>query len=424
MSTSTVPAAPERPWRRSGRVDPSSSSGSDGTDEALAQVAVTGLGSMPGTDPMEAARIVAGELPDFPFLPQLPGRGSAAGAVARTAGLLLGLPVDLQPSGWRLVDHPGRDAERIAADLSADLDCLEEVFDGYRGPLKVAALGPLSLARALEKNRGDLLLADHGARRELTQSLAAGLAEHVAGIRRRIPGARPVLQLDDPGLASILAGDVPTISGFGRLRAVEVEEARTALRTVVDAVAAVAGGVPVVVRPTAALVVAGDPTVSHAAPPVLEVLRGSGAAAVLLELARLPSSAYDAVAELVEAGVDLGLGVVDTDLDAAGDPAGRRGGDRRLGGDRSGGSDRSERGERDRGGSRWEDSHGSSGEAPARAALALWRAFGFGVPELADRVLLTPATGLSALSPAAARAVLSRLRETGHVLSELVEEER
>ena len=38
----------------------------------------TGIGSMPGTDPMEAARIVVGELPDFPHLAELPARGPGA----------------------------------------------------------------------------------------------------------------------------------------------------------------------------------------------------------------------------------------------------------------------------------------------------------------------------------------------------------
>src|SRR5262245_61367732 len=35
----------------------------------------TGIGSMPGTDPARACAVVLGELPDFPFLPELPGRG-------------------------------------------------------------------------------------------------------------------------------------------------------------------------------------------------------------------------------------------------------------------------------------------------------------------------------------------------------------
>ena len=67
----------------------------------------TGVGSLPGTDPREAAAVVVGELPDLPHLPELPGRGPGADMVGRTAGVLLDLHVDLQPSGWRLVDRPG-----------------------------------------------------------------------------------------------------------------------------------------------------------------------------------------------------------------------------------------------------------------------------------------------------------------------------
>ena len=36
----------------------------------------TGVGSLPGTDPDEAVRIVVGELPDLPHLPELPERGA------------------------------------------------------------------------------------------------------------------------------------------------------------------------------------------------------------------------------------------------------------------------------------------------------------------------------------------------------------
>ena len=38
----------------------------------------TGVGSMPGTDPAEAVAVVLGELPDFPYLPELPARGPGA----------------------------------------------------------------------------------------------------------------------------------------------------------------------------------------------------------------------------------------------------------------------------------------------------------------------------------------------------------
>ncbi|HEY6276391.1 MAG TPA: methionine synthase, partial [Streptosporangiaceae bacterium] len=35
----------------------------------------TGVGSMPGTDPAEALRIILGELPGLPHLAELPARG-------------------------------------------------------------------------------------------------------------------------------------------------------------------------------------------------------------------------------------------------------------------------------------------------------------------------------------------------------------
>ena len=44
----------------------------------------TGVGSMPGTDPAEAMRIVLGELPDLPHLAELPARGPGADPVSYT----------------------------------------------------------------------------------------------------------------------------------------------------------------------------------------------------------------------------------------------------------------------------------------------------------------------------------------------------
>ena len=51
---------------------------------------------MPGTDPAEAMRIIAGELPDFPHLPELPDRGPGADLTGRTAGLLIDIPAEVQ----------------------------------------------------------------------------------------------------------------------------------------------------------------------------------------------------------------------------------------------------------------------------------------------------------------------------------------
>jgi hypothetical protein len=78
---------------------------------------VTGIGSLPGKDPGEAARFLLDELP-IPHLPELPDRGWHADLAGRGAALLADLHVDLQPSGWRIVPRPSRDGQR-ARDLLA-----------------------------------------------------------------------------------------------------------------------------------------------------------------------------------------------------------------------------------------------------------------------------------------------------------------
>ena len=111
--------------------------------------ASTGVGSMPGTDPYDSLRVVLDECPDLPYLPELPARGPGADLVGRGAALLVDLAVDLQPSGWRLVDRPGRDLRRARDLLARDLDTAEELLAGYTGPLKVQATGPWTLAAGL-----------------------------------------------------------------------------------------------------------------------------------------------------------------------------------------------------------------------------------------------------------------------------------
>jgi len=195
----------------------------------------TGVGSLPGEDPVEAARLVLGELP-VPHLPELPGRGAHADLAGRGAALLADLFVDLQPSGWRVVPRPSRDGRRARDLLARDVDALEEA--AHAAPpevLKVQATGPWTLAALLELTRGDRVLSDHGAVADLAASLAEGLRAHLADLARRFPGTRLVLQLDEPSLPAVLAARVPTASGFRTLRAPDPQTARDHLRTVLAA---------------------------------------------------------------------------------------------------------------------------------------------------------------------------------------------
>ena len=153
----------------------------------------SGVGSLPGTDPAEALRLVPGELPEFPHLPELPARGPGADLIGRTAALLVDVAVDLTPAGWRLVPRGGLDLRRAKDMLERDLDTLTELADGYTGPFKVQAAGPFTLAAGLERMRGDRAVVDAGARRDLAQSLAEGLSAHVEAVAARVPGARVVV---------------------------------------------------------------------------------------------------------------------------------------------------------------------------------------------------------------------------------------
>ena len=143
---------------------------------------------MPGVDFGAAVRLVVDQLPDLPHLPELPDRGTVADLTGRGVATIGELGFDLQPAGWRLTDAPGVDHRRARSLLAQDLDVLEEELQDYRGQLKVQVAGPWTLASTIEKPRGDKVLSDLGARRELAQALAEGVRLHLADVQRT--GAR------------------------------------------------------------------------------------------------------------------------------------------------------------------------------------------------------------------------------------------
>ena len=80
--------------------------------------AATGVGSLPGKSPDEAAAMVAGELPNLPHLVELPDRGVGADLAGRAVGMLVDIYAEVVPSGWRISRRPGRDLGRARDFLS------------------------------------------------------------------------------------------------------------------------------------------------------------------------------------------------------------------------------------------------------------------------------------------------------------------
>ena len=340
----------------------------------------TGVGSMPGGRPEDADRTYGADLraalnlvlelvPDLPYLPELPGRGPGAEIIGRSAALLVDLPVDLQPHGWRLVDHQGRDARRAASYLRSDLDDLAEVLDGYAGPLKVQVAGPWTLAASLWLPRGERALTDPGARRDLVASLAAGVVEHLASLRGAVPGADLVVQLDEPSLPVALAGHLPSASGYGLVRPLDVVEAEQGLAEVIAAVHAAGAGS--VVHSCAADVPVG-------------LLHSAGAQAVNLDVARLGSTAWEALAEAVDGGLRLWAGAVPSAPGpvTADEPDGL-----------------------------------PADTAVVESLRRPWRAFGLPLDTL-GQVVVTPTCGLAGTTPAGARAVLARAAASARALAD------
>ncbi len=202
--------------------------------------AATSVGSFPGTDVREVVRIIRGELPDFLHLPELPARGPGADVIGRTIALLSGVDHGFSattiPTGWRIDGADTSVMRRGRSWLAEDLDALEEVTQGYAGPMKTQLCGPWTLAASVEGVGGERLVRDPGAVREIAEGLAEAARVHVADLRRRIPESRPVLQWDEPLLPAVIAGRVRTASGLATYRSVDVPVVSRVLATVFAAV--------------------------------------------------------------------------------------------------------------------------------------------------------------------------------------------
>ncbi|MFE3541506.1 methionine synthase [Nocardia sp. NPDC059177] len=258
----------------------------------------TGIGSWPGTDPREAAATIIGELPALPHLVELPERGIGADMIGRVSALLVDLRFDSTTRGYRLGARPGAVSRRARDLLHADLDAIEEAWEtaGLAGTgrvVKIQSAGPLTLAAEVELPGGHRILTDSGAVRDLSESLAEGLARHAAEIRKRL-GAEVIVQLDEPQLTTVLDGALRGPSILNTIRALPEPDALHLLDTVITA------------QP--------GPVLLHtcAPRPALTTLGRTAAAAISFDAATITTADLDPLGEIVDAGKKIVLGLAPT----------------------------------------------------------------------------------------------------------------
>ncbi|XKQ77947.1 hypothetical protein GMCHHGAN_002433 [Paenarthrobacter ilicis] len=334
------------------------------------RASATALGPWPGSDPAEATRIIRGELgdPHLPFLPSLPARGVGADAVGRTGSLLVELALDVQPHGWRLVDNPGRDSQRARSAMATDINILADIAgaeDVSAREIKIHLLGPLSLAGSLYLHSGERALLDYGARRDIAESLAAGVGDYLKRVSSAVPGAGIVVQVDEPDVAAIMAGAIPTASGYRTLRSVPGDEVTGAWRLVIESLKA-AGAVEVVV------------SVPEVEAPIGRII-DAGADGVAVPLKALTSRQWEQLASAVEAGKRVWAGALDT-RDARADLP-------------------------------------RTSEI-VESLWTPWRQLGLPASQLAG-LRVTPSTGLEHFTPSSAKDVLTKLTHVADALDQL-----
>jgi methionine synthase II (cobalamin-independent) len=322
-------------------------------------------GSWPGTAARQAAEVVVGELgAAMAHIVELPARGVGADIVGRAGALLIDVAIDTVPRGYRIAARPGAVTRRAVSLLDEDVDALEEAWEtaGLRGngrPVKIQAPGPITLAAELELANGHRAITDLGAVHDIAASLAEGVAAHRASVSRRLD-TPVVVQFDEPSLPAAVAGRLTGVTTLSPVAPID----ETLATTMLDTCAAAAGGEVSVHSCAAAL--------------PWKVLQRSSIAAVSVDVATLEAADLDAIAEFVESGRAVILGVVPSSTPA------RR----------------------------------PSAEEVAAAVVAVTDRLGFGRSALRDRVGVTPACGLAAATPQWARTAIGLARRAAEAFAD------
>jgi methionine synthase II (cobalamin-independent) len=326
----------------------------------------TGIGSWPGTTARQAAEVVVGELHSLTHLVELPARGVGADLIGRAGALLVDIAIDTVPRGYRIVARPGGVTKRAISLLDEDIDALEEAWEiaGLKGSdrlVKVQAPGPITLAAQLEMGNGHRAITDQGAIRDLTASLAEGVARHRANIARRLE-AQVVVQFDEPTLPAAMLG---RLTGVTAMTPVHPVDEVLAIELLDSCKGALGDGAEVAVHCCAADL-------------PWKMLQRTTIDAISIDASTLKAADLDAIGELVEAGRTILLGVVPT-LAPAPTP---------------------------------------SAKEVAGAAASVTDRLGFARSVLLERIGITPTCGLAGATPAWARNAIELCQQAADGLAQ------
>ncbi len=307
---------------------------------------------------------MVGELHQLPHLVELPDRGVGADLIGRAGALLVDIAIDTVPRGYRIAARPGAVTRRAISLLGEDIDALEEAWEKAGGPgsqrcVKVQAPGPITLAAQLELAGGHRALTDMGAVRDLSASLAEGVARHRAEVARRL-ATTVVVQYDEPLLFAALAG---RLTGVTALSPVHPVDEAVAIGLIDECVA-----------------VAGAEVLLHSCAAELpwNMLRRTRISAISVDVQTLADADWDGLAEFVDMGRTAVLGLVPTSA----------------------------------------PQRPPSAEEVATAAATITDRLGFPRAVLRDRVGVSPACGLAGASAGWARSAVGLAQRAADILAE------
>lgn len=237
------------------------------------------------------------QLPPVPLTAHRSEDRWGADAIGRAVGLLTDIHVDRASFGWRLMSAAGRDERLESSALSEAFDAIAEYGDGYTGQVQVSLPGPWTLVTALSLTSGAPVLGDLGARRDVIQAYAFGLAAFADKLSTL--GMQPVIRLVETRLQPVLTGTWPTVSGWATLPAVNETHVYAALQSTLRRLPPVLLSLPDF-----------DPLQLQGKEiTAAEVVRNSGATAVSVPLASLKAQGWEQLAMISEAGTGTWIGL-------------------------------------------------------------------------------------------------------------------